>query len=391
MTNMQIFRGLATGLLLLSVSYHLVLLADQSPSNSLADQNLSNKLDKSRGYFRQNHARLEKLGQQEAVLIDQLSSFQTERKRSQLEKEQLAESLKQLSITLQQQDRNKKNLTGAIEQQRGWVKDLLQQSWRQAPMASWRSFLSPQHPDEIARQTAWLGYIVRQRQQEIERFTELKWRQSELIEQVQQNQDQQAVKQIQLNKREKQLVALEQDIKTKQHEQKNMFAYLKIEQSRIKRDIAALMKLIESSKASQSTALGAMPPFVANQLSWPVSGKVSHPYGAMIHGVNIKVSWGGVVIASESGPKVRAVEAGQVVSVKSVKGYGWVVIVDHGNSYRSMYGYNELALVQTGDFVEAGEAVSQLKKPLDSQMPWLYFSILKANDPTDPMQFLVSR
>ena len=380
MINMQTFRQSIAGLLLLIFGHHSILLADQNPRE---------ELEKNRNDFRQNYARLEQLGQKVDALKDQISNLQTELENVELKKKQLKESEDQLDKTLRQQAQEQKDLTETIERQRVWVNDLLRQGWRQTPTVSWRSFLSPRHPDQIARQVSWLRHIVQQRRREIEKFTELRQRQSELIEQARQNQEQKVTKQIQLGERERQLTTLKQNKKRKQHEQKNIIARLRIEQSRIRRDITALVGLIESLEESKPIGLDVVPLFVNGQLSWPVKGKVSHPYGAMTRGVDIEVSWGGVVIASESGTWVRAVYPGQVISVKSVKGYGWVVIVDHGNSYRSMYGYNVRALVQTGDFVEAGEVVSRLKKPSNRQAPWLYFSILKANDPTDPIQLLV--
>ena len=91
------------------------------------------------------------------------------------------------------------------------------------------------------------------------------------------------------------------------------------------------------------------------KLPWPVAGRMVQRFGESMKG---GVTLEGIVIESEEGEDVRAVHGGDVVFADWLRGYGLMLIVDHGDGFMTLYGYNQSLLKGVGDPVEAGEIVS---------------------------------
>ena len=99
-------------------------------------------------------------------------------------------------------------------------------------------------------------------------------------------------------------------------------------------------------------------PFTAlrGRLTWPVAGRLVHDFGQPRAGGQL--SWNGVVLAAPRGREVRAVYHGRVVFADWLDGMGLLVIVDHGEGFMTLYGYNETTLKSAGDWVAPGDAIA---------------------------------
>ncbi|HEU4669895.1 MAG TPA: peptidoglycan DD-metalloendopeptidase family protein [Dyella sp.] len=132
----------------------------------------------------------------------------------------------------------------------------------------------------------------------------------------------------------------------------------------------------ERSGSGHSTG-GGRGPVLANirgSLPWPAPGEV-HSYG------------NGVLIRAPGGSEVRAVAKGRVVFANFLRGYGMLVILDHGGGWMSMYGNNETLLHRVGETVDAGEAVGTAMAPTGVNTG-AYFELRHANKPVDPRSWL---
>jgi septal ring factor EnvC (AmiA/AmiB activator) len=98
--------------------------------------------------------------------------------------------------------------------------------------------------------------------------------------------------------------------------------------------------------------------------------------------------WRGILINASAGAPVKAVASGAVVFANWVKGYGNLIIVDHGNDYLSVYGYNQSLSRHVGDSVKAGEVIARAGSTGGQVEPALYFEIRQGTRPVDPMQWL---
>ena len=117
-------------------------------------------------------------------------------------------------------------------------------------------------------------------------------------------------------------------------------------------------------------------------LTWPVVGTLLHDFGQPRAGGGIK--WNGVVLAAPRGREVRAVYHGRVVFADWLAGLGLLVIVDHGEGYMTLYGYNETTLKSVGDWVAPGDVIATVGDSGGRPLSGLYFEIRKGAVPIDP-------
>lgn len=124
-------------------------------------------------------------------------------------------------------------------------------------------------------------------------------------------------------------------------------------------------------------------------LHWPLKGTVAAQFGtANDPRVNTPVFRNGIYIASAEGASVQAVYKGKVVYADWFKGYGQLVIVDHGEGYHTLYGNLSEIFLKTGDIIENKGKVGVVGESGLLNKPSLYFEIRYKGKPLDPSQWL---
>ncbi len=96
----------------------------------------------------------------------------------------------------------------------------------------------------------------------------------------------------------------------------------------------------------------------------------------------------GLLIAGNAGAQVQAVRAGRVAYADWLKGYGLLLILDHGGGWMSLYAFNDALLKNTGDEVQAGDAIATVGSSGGQGRPALYFELRKDGQPADPATWL---
>ena len=120
-------------------------------------------------------------------------------------------------------------------------------------------------------------------------------------------------------------------------------------------------------------------------LSYPVRGEVQGRFGMSRPDGGL---WRGIVLRAPAGTAVHAVAAGRVVYASWLRGFGNILIIDHGEKYLSIYGYNQSLLKQVGDIVRAGETIATVGATGGQVEPGLYFEIRHAGVPVNPLLWL---
>lgn len=156
------------------------------------------------------------------------------------------------------------------------------------------------------------------------------------------------------------------------------------------KDESALLGLLERLRdvfADIPKQLKAAEPFAERRgrLPWPLSGKVAVGFGSSDDSGR-PIS--GIVVAADSGTEVRAVSHGRVAYADWLKGYGLILILDHGDGYMSLYGYNETLLKDVGDWVDAGEPIATAGTSGGRKSAGLYFELRARGKPLDPRSWL---
>ncbi len=124
-------------------------------------------------------------------------------------------------------------------------------------------------------------------------------------------------------------------------------------------------------------------------LAWPVNGRVLIPFGRYRDPkFNIPVFKNGIEIKARPGDRPRAVSGGRVVYADWFKGYGLLLIINHGSGYHSLYGNLSEIFHRTGDIIRRGEAVGTVGKSRLLNVPSLYFEIRYKGKPVNPLAWL---
>jgi murein hydrolase activator len=120
-------------------------------------------------------------------------------------------------------------------------------------------------------------------------------------------------------------------------------------------------------------------------LNLPLAGTVLAGYGGTMPDGHASQ---GLLIAGTAGAEVHAVSAGRVAYADWLKGYGLLIILDHGNGWMTLYAFNDALLKNTGDAVRAGEAISTVGSSGAQGRPALYFELRRNGQPQDPRAWL---
>jgi septal ring factor EnvC (AmiA/AmiB activator) len=157
-----------------------------------------------------------------------------------------------------------------------------------------------------------------------------------------------------------------------------------LEQNR--RDLETLLERLTDVLADIPADLGSRVGIAKQkgQLPPPVKGPVRHAFGQRRAG---GLSWQGWLIGAETGTEVKAVAYGRVAFADWLRGYGLLMIIDHGLGYLSLYGHNESLLREAGAWVEPGEVISVVGSNLGSGQG-LYFELRQNGKAVDPAAWL---
>lgn len=158
----------------------------------------------------------------------------------------------------------------------------------------------------------------------------------------------------------------------------------------LERDAAELEALIEQlARALEDIPMDVEVPAISElqgQLPRPVDGRMVHRFGDPRSG---EVRWNGWLIAASGGSEVRAIAHGRVAYADWLRGYGMLLIIDHGDGVMSLYGHNESLLRQVGDWVAPGDAIATVGQSGGTAEPGLYFEMRRDGRPVNPERWLI--
>jgi septal ring factor EnvC (AmiA/AmiB activator) len=125
------------------------------------------------------------------------------------------------------------------------------------------------------------------------------------------------------------------------------------------------------------------------RLPWPTEGRIVTGYGAQVHPrFGTRTFRNGVDIEAAVGREVLAVHAGHVIYTGWFKGYGNLIIVDHGNEYYTLYAHIADIEAKEGEDVRQGQRIGTVGDTGSLAGPRLYFEVRYQGRPQDPEQWL---
>jgi len=152
-----------------------------------------------------------------------------------------------------------------------------------------------------------------------------------------------------------------------------------------------IKKLDIGSTSATAQEYTAAEPFQAYKglLKMPVKGKIVSLFGKFKNTRYQVLNFrSGIEIQTERGEPITAVYSGKILYADWFKGYGNMIIIDHGENYYTVYAHIEEAFKSTGDDVDAGEVIATVGDTGSITGPKLYFEVRHHGKPLDPMQWL---
>ncbi|BAV32687.1 peptidase M23 [Sulfuricaulis limicola] len=313
----------------------------------------------------------------------------------------LMNNLRMTEAQLRANEKRLADLNARAARERGNLGAQRQQLARQIYMAYHmgrqeylKLLLNQENPARVARVATYYDYLNRARTERISQ-TQMTLSRLETLEQ-----------QIRAQRRDL------DDLRTSQHEQKTaletsrarrgeLLASLNREvrgqsqqMERLRADEKRLEQLIEELKTvlpEPNLPPRAGTPFakLRGRLPLPTRGPLLARYGGSKNLGNLK--WRGLLIGGREGQNVISVFRGRVVFADWLRGFGLLLILDHGDGYMTLYGHNQSLHKGVGEWVEAGEIVASLGNTGDMAQPAVYFEIRQNGQPRDPLIWCKAR
>ncbi|MEK7321974.1 MAG: peptidoglycan DD-metalloendopeptidase family protein [Pseudomonadota bacterium] len=285
-----------------------------------------------------------------------------------------------------QQDKRRKE--AGLAQQRQTLAEHLRASYALGQQGPVKLLLNQTEPAAAGRSLKYYEYFHRARTTQIDAINRTLLAVARLEQDIQ---SQGRVLDDLLTRQQTQKAALED----KRLERKTLLSRLESEisnsqqrLSRLKEDEQGLQELVGRLRR----ALAEMPPpaltgkgfaKLKGQLKLPTEGKIAARYGSPRQLGHLK--WQGIVIDAPEGTEVRAIAPGRVVFADWMRGFGLLLILDHGDGYMSLYGYNQALNKNVGDVVEARALIARSGIGEARERPGLYFEIRQQGTPVNPL------
>lgn len=294
----------------------------------------------------------------------------------------------------------------AAQQER--LAQLLRASHAQVGNDALRLLLSGRDPAVISRHLAYLRYVGQARQDMIRDYQSALARLRALEAQTRerrQNLDQARAEQLRQKK------ALEAEMRQRQVVLDKLSDQIRIQRRQVStlvRDEQRLTRLIERlSRMAAKPARPAQKPKTPGQqvtevadaslakyefeklkgrLALPVAGEIVSRYGQPREGGG--PAWKGLFIRAPQGREVRAVGNGRVAFADWLRGFGNLLILDHGDGFLSLYSNNESLYKQAGELVRAGDVIATVGNTGGQEEHGLYFELRRQGRPFDPLSWV---
>lgn len=250
--------------------------------------------------------------------------------------------------------------------------------------------LNQDDPARLDRLQTYLNYLARARNARLEALdrldaqlagnrAELDARRTRLVSLSDELEAQRAT----LAERRREREALLAELEARQADEQARLAQLNQERAQAEQMLDRIREeLARLERPPPSTAIAE----TRGELPWPVAGEVIASFGEG-EGVN----GNGLVIAAEEGAAVRAIHAGRVVFANWMRGFGNLLIIDHGDDVMTLYAHVQQFGVEVGERVARGDVIAAVGMTGGRSRPALYFEVRRGGEPIDPREWIAER
>ncbi len=357
-----------------------------------ADESQQKELDNLKRSISNLERKLEDRGKQRNSLQSALKKVELESSKITRNIRSLRNKINNLEKQLTTLDNKQKTLQQNISQQSAAIGQQISAAHRLGDQEPIKLLLNQEDPQQLARVLKYYDYFLKARADKIQRYKKDIDNLSETIEEIKRQK-------LALDQSKRELEADKKKLSSRVSSRKKTLDKLQLSLRTDKKKLDKLLnerskleEIIETVK--NAAAKLALPSnyesFVSRKgkLKWPLKGRVAHSFGSRRSGT---LRWEGWLISAKAGDAVKAVHHGRVVFSNYLRGFGLLVIVDHGDGYMTLYAHNQELLRETGDWVQSNEVISRAGDTGGLSKPALYFEIRKQGNPADPKVWLGKR
>ncbi len=368
--------------LFLSLSVSTLFAADDYAAKSSQHKKLQSTIDSLR-------SKLEKARGEQSSLRSQLRPVEREIGQLNSSLKQLKKNLKSEQLELKQLGAEKNQQQSGILSQRKELEQLVRSNYalgRQGPL---KFLLNQEDPSAVSRTLVYYEYFNQARAKKIAainiRLTELKLLETRIgkkVRSIEALYQTQKSKKDQLNKRSHDRRSLLAKLDAEVRDKSQLLENLKADEKMLGKLLSGLRKALADIPREK----GERKPFssLKGHLKLPVKGKISTRFGRIRDkGSGLKLR--GIIIDAKEGRDVKAIAHGRVAFSDWLRGYGLLLIIDHGGGYMSLYGYNQSLYRDVGDWVEQGEVIAGVGLSGGRSQAGLYFEVRNQGKPVNPL------
>ena len=311
----------------------------------------------------------------------------------------------------------------SLSQQQNRLSALLKHQYMRGNQSYAQLILQDKNPSDIARDVKYFSYIAKEHakliddmQGSLSKVKELNNQTSAALQKVAELKSKQEAekKELEQQKQEKakvvktlskQISAQRSEIKKLSRDEKNLSQLVerlaKIVPKKTKKPVKKNAKKTtnDENDGNQTIAKNEQTPTNAyagsnfsalkGKLNLPVRGELTNRFGSARQDTGI--SWKGLFIRAAEGADVRSIASGRVVFADWMRGFGNLIIVDHGDGYMSLYGNNQAVFKRVGDNVDGGDAIASVGNSGGNESNGLYYELRRQSKPFDPLSWSVVR
>lgn len=290
----------------------------------------------------------------------------------------------------------------AVREQQQLLGRMLRQQYLQGQPEALRLVLSREDPNDIARQLHYLAQVARARalmvdslRANLREIDELEKKIATQVADIARITAEQTAQKKQLEQQKQARAEVLSRVSREIAGQQRQIRAMQANENRLSRLVEQLARVVRKPSAANRPRTDSVPsnkgdgsPFseLRGQLSLPVRGELGNRFGGPR--ADGGVTWKGLFIAARPGDEVRAVAAGRVVYADWLRGFGNLLIVDHGDNYMTLYAYAEALLRQVGDVIRGGQPVATVGNSGGHPESGLYFEMRHEGKPFDPLAWV---
>ena len=147
--------------------------------------------------------------------------------------------------------------------------------------------------------------------------------------------------------------------------------------------------IVKNEQTPTNAYVGSNFAALKGKLNLPVRGELTNRFGSAREDTGI--SWKGLFIRANEGADVKSVATGRVIFADWMRGFGNLIIIDHGDGYMSLYGNNQAMFKHVGDEVSGGDAIASVGNSGGNESNGLYYELRRQSKPFDPLSWSVVR